>query len=262
MLAEIEKQRLPSGDGQVRAHLENALERSRSVGAWVHTRSLGSGDTNVKIRAGTLGAKRRLCKGQRFAAQPRAALGTAFLVGPDTVVTAAHVVPLRRIKHLRLVFDFVVAKVGEHPSTCAQVYTPGRAKLLDRGDGKYDWAVVKLDRDVVGVPPLEFAKSSYRLPRGSPVYMWGHSAGTPKKYVPGRVVENDGDESLQMELDAFGGDSGAPVFNQEHEVVGLLYGGSMDWVRKGGCYEVARAWVDEGGELVTRLELLPRNVRR
>ncbi len=259
----IAEELLPTGDGQRRVFLEKALERSRSVGAWMHAYSLGSGTTNVPIRAGTLGAKRRLCDGQRFAAQPRAALGTAFLVRPDTVLTAAHAVLGHELPELRLVFDFVVQQAKQNPTVCREVYTAKKLLLHDEGDGEYDWALVQLDREVVGGVPLALAKNSYALLENAPVYLWGHSAGTPKKFVEGIVYENEGDISMRMELDAFGGDSGAPVFNEEHEVAGLLYGGSMDWVkRRGGCYEVARVWIDEGGELVTRVENLPGNWRR
>jgi hypothetical protein len=255
VVAEIEERR--SQNGQRRQFLEKALDHSRSVGAWVHAYSLVGGPASATLRAQTLGAGKELCSGERFATQPRAALGTAFLVGPDMVATAAHVLLGEDLTTLRLVFDFAVTKVGENPKTCREIYRISKLHASDTGNGRYDWALVQLKRAVVGGVPLTFAEGSYGLHRHMPIYMWGHSAGTPKKFVEGSVLSNDATTwTIRTKLDAFGGDSGSPVFNQDHQVVGVLFGGSMDWIDSGGCMEAAPAFAHRGGELVTRLELI------
>lgn len=253
-----------------RARLEGALANARSVGAWMHRGTLRGTAAPRTIVAPTLGQFFGLCSNERFADQPRAALGTAFLVGPDTVATAAHIlrgehaVPLAQ---LVLTFDFEV-RDGQPPLAVGEVYRPLRIRAIDAGHRDHDWAIVQLDRPVADGRPLALARDTRGpgLRTDAQVYMWGHSAGTPKKFAEGRVTANAGrSNSIRIHLDAFGGDSGSPLFNREHEVIGMLFGGSEDFVAapaRGGCRVAAQVASSTLGEYVTRVELFRDELRR
>lgn len=235
--------------------LKTALDVSRGVGAWMHAWSLeGDASSSRLDRPVTLGAFWKLCARERFASQPKAALGTAFLVRPDIVVTAAHVLKLAPLRKLRLVFDFEVHD-GKNPTELRRVCTPLRVLSSDAGDGSYDWAIILLEKPVADARVLPIARRSPRI--DEPIYMWGHSLGTPKKFMRGRVLDGRAQStSLRVELDAFGGDSGSPVLNEDHEVVGVLFGGSADLVKAHGrsCRVAATVRRGAGGEYVTTVE--------
>ena len=244
-----------------REFLTNALDVSRGVGAWMHTWSLDGDDTSSRLSDPvTLGDFWQLCAGERFSEHPKAALGTAFLVRPDIVVTAAHVLKTTPLNKLVLVFDFEI-RDGTLPTQVREIYRPLRVLSQDKGDGTYDWAILLLDRAVANARVLPLARAR---PRSSaPVYMWGHSLGTPKKFMRGRVLENEpGSHSVRVDLDAFGGDSGSPVLNEDHEVVGVLFGGSADLAksRGRGCRVAAKVRRGDGGEYVTKVKYFDRRI--
>src|SRR5690606_32537433 len=106
---------------------------------------------------------------------------------------------------------------------------------LESGSGD-DYTVIRLER-IVTVPdavPLEIRRSGNAAP-GTPGGMIGHPAGLPKKVAFGeetRVISSDQDKYFVANVDAFGGNSGSPVFNQVTGLVeGVLVRGEPDfWV--------------------------------
>ncbi|MEZ6007049.1 MAG: trypsin-like serine protease [Planctomycetota bacterium] len=148
----VEERQSRSTHHEERTRLGLALERSRSVGAWMHRGTLRGEAAPWQIHASTLGRFWNLCSGERFADQPIAALGTAFLVGPDTVATAAHVVDRGALNRLVLVFDYEVHD-GSGPTEVREVYEPIRLLGIDASHATYDWAIVRLDRPVTGGMP-------------------------------------------------------------------------------------------------------------
>jgi hypothetical protein len=82
-------------------------------------------------------------------------LGTAFLVGPDLVATAAHTIPEDAIEDIRFVFDFYQRENGELGITPDSIYSGKEILVIERPkrlpffrqEGP-DFAIVKLDRSV------------------------------------------------------------------------------------------------------------------
>jgi hypothetical protein len=152
-------------------------------------------------------------------------LGSGFLVAPDVIVTAQHVV--RRIQEwsnakdpndasgLRFIFDF--RAVGGKTDTvlkAANVYKG--ARVLRAGHpwipgGQGDWALIKLESEVKGRTPLVPSKSppsKYQL-----IYMIGHPHGLPQKYNDKAIIRRAKTDTFVANLDGLSGNSGSPIFD-------------------------------------------------
>ena len=268
-LGEVIADREKTKNRYEREYLDEQLAVARGVGAWIPTTKLtGPAGGPQTVFAETLGEALKLCRNQRFRDQPNPAVGTAFLVREDVVVTAAHVLDVFRNPkaQLRLVFDFEV-RDDAPPTTVRRVYSI--KKILDRRVGReWDWAVVRLDRKVEDARVLELAGDTRppHLKAEDSIYLWGHSSGTPKKLMPGTVVKNSaGSKVIHVEVDAFGGDSGSPVLNRHHKVVGVFWGGSRDWARSrrySNCYEARRLSRGDDYERVTSMEQFRNDIPR
>jgi V8-like Glu-specific endopeptidase len=120
-----------------------------------------------------------------------------------------------------------------------------------------DYALIRLDRKVVGRTPLKYRKSG-KIAEGQEIVVIGHPTGLPTKVAGGaNVRENHRDVFFNANLDTFGGNSGSAVFNADTgEVEGILVRGEQDyeydWSK--GCRVVYKC-TDDGcrGEDVTRI---------
>ncbi len=111
------------------------------------------------------------------------------------------------------------------------------AWALGGGD---DFAIVRLDRPVVGHVPAPVTTSDARLEMDQPVWMIGFGSGLPAKLDDGGRVNDPGDETFPRRfgatVDAFGGNSGSGVFDDTGAVVGILVAGQRDYTDTGeGC---------------------------
>lgn len=116
--------------------------------------------------------------------------GTA--VGPDLLVTALHCGE--------------VQQVGNYVVT---------AEVVERGSR--DFVVVR----VKGVTFETWAKRGERPRQGDRVRWWGNPVGEPNVYREGYVARADGDV-LVIAAQICKGDSGAGLFNDRGEVVGII----------------------------------------
>ncbi|MEL6429581.1 MAG: protein-arginine deiminase family protein [Planctomycetota bacterium] len=191
------------------------------------------------FRAAYAAKQTPLCSHEPFADQPAGAKGTAFLVGPDLVATAAHCVEPDALHRKRFVFGYVV-----DPLDGARLRLPvddiyAGIRIEERRFERYgaDWAVVRLDRVVEGRAALRL-RASGRARKDAPVYVIGHPIGLPMKVAGGATIrENDHDDYFVANLDTYGGSSGSPVFDAEsHEVEGILVRGEQDFAPLGNCY--------------------------
>ena len=191
-----------------------------------------------------------LCPGQPFADQPLLGYGSGFLVAPDIVATAGHCVEGRDITETIFMFDYTYEEgairdvrsqdsiyFGEEVLHC--VLEPNGA----------DYALVRLDRRVEGIQPLTV--HAERPLKGEGVYIVGHPVGLPKKYAGDAIVTDASPETYFVtNLDAFGGNSGSPVFDTSHRVRGILVRGENDFIYAGDCRIMATFPLYKGGEHV------------
>jgi hypothetical protein len=178
----------------------------------------------------TQGEKHSICEGN-FIDQPTFAYCTGFLVGDSLIATAGHA-----LTNLRFDVSNFVAVFGYATDSgrivvafdTTDVFLPVKIEE-SHFMGHRDWGLVRLDRSPGRAPVTIERANSVRL--GDTVYMLGYGEGLPLKYTGGASVSDTSHKlSFQASLDAFGGDSGAPVFAKEsNRVVGMA-------IRSEQCY--------------------------
>lgn len=177
---------------------------------------------------------------ERFLNEPIAGIGTAFLLRKRHAMTAAHclcktgsnALDQKDIGALFLVFGYRM----KDETTCKGTFKGKNvyqirsvvAHKFQRLGGWEDWAVVELDRDVVERTPLKLHFEA--INKDISLYMLGHPTGLPLKFTGNALVkESTHPNRFAADLDAFAGNSGSPVFDLSHRVVGILIEGQKDY---------------------------------
>lgn len=204
------------------------------------------------------GSAYNLCSNEPFREQTSGAFCSGSLLAPDIVVTAGHCITnANDCAGVRFVFDFALTSAtGENRTfTQNQVYSCKEIIHREQANAGADFAVIRLDRSVVGRAPLAFKRGA-ALGTGEPLFVIGHPAGLPQKIAGGAVVRSVQSSFYTTNLDTYGGNSGSAVFNgRTNEVEGVLVRGDTDFVSQGSC-NVSNRCAETGcrGEDVTRMD--------
>jgi len=203
----------------------------------------------------------QLCHDEPFYDQESGPYCSGALIAPDVVMTAGHCVEDEADCHrIKFVFGFAIKKKGQFPYEVPSKDVYGCKQLLGREQtaSGVDWALIKLDRAVKGRVPLKLNRTGVVMDK-TPLVVIGHPAGLPTKIAGGATVRDASPEGIfTANLDAYGGNSGSPVFNARTGLVeGLLTRGDNDYVKRGSCL-VSNVCADEGcrGEDVTRIAVV------
>ena len=195
-----------------------------------------------------------LCEDERFRDQPAPGFCSAFLIAPDLVATAGHCVnETYSCEEIRFVFDFAYdpnedeSDVNVVPRddfyqcrhVVGRLYDQYALSVEDAVAREYwsDWAVVQLDRAVVGRPTLTLRPEG-QPQEGQAVFAIGHPGGIPSKVTAGKIVDESHTLYFNTDLDIFGGNSGSAAFNTSGEVEGIVIRGTggKSFVRDGTCF--------------------------
>jgi HEAT repeat protein/V8-like Glu-specific endopeptidase len=180
---------------------------------------------------------------ERFCDEYAAGFGTAFLVGKQFAMTAAHCICIKDTNILdekviaatRIVFAFQNAdklfadrQVYQIKKVIRHQFTIIQDKHQDFTEWA-DWALVELDREAP-YTPLKMNMTK-RVADKVELYMLGHPYGLPVKFVGNGFIQgNTQKDFFESNLDPFGGNSGSPVFNKiTCEVEGMLCSGGEDY---------------------------------
>ncbi|WPU63279.1 ankyrin repeat domain-containing protein [Peredibacter starrii] len=208
----------------------------------------------------------RFCDGERFTDQPNPGMCSGFLIAPDLLVTAGHCATEENFcEEYDWVFDFKVdpstKKAGldireEDVYRCKRVVSS--SLNMDLG---LDYGIIQLDRMVKGRAALNI-RTDGQVFDFTNVTVIGSPSGLPQKVSGGAVVrKNTHPFYFTTNLDAFQGNSGAPVFNTKTGLVeGILVRGEEDFVLnyQKMCVSANRCKDNEcRGEDVSRMTSIP-----
>lgn len=214
------------------------LEVAKTVVAIISARDMKVSSSGVtQLTNEKLGEIANLCPDEKFFNQPAPAYCSGFLVADNIVATAGHCVQdYDFCKDARFVFDFAMDSKNADASLVKSDNVYGCKRVIYdemRAKGS-DFALVELDRKVVGRTPVKFAAS---VPKpGDSIYVVGHPVGLPIKIAGGASVRRNAKEYFVANLDTFGGNSGSAVFVEgTNEVAGILVRGEQDFMRNGSC---------------------------
>lgn len=196
----------------------------------------------------TLGEKRKLCAGQRFADQPSGSYCSGTLVAPDLIMTAGHCIklpadpswyePVPLCDNIKFVFGYNNKNGNPAKAAPQDIYKcAGTVVRVHYGPAARtsDYALIKLDRPVPQSGP--FAHVPLQLNRGAAVAAGdsvaaiGYPSGLPLKVAANAKVRDISDPVFFVaNMDTFGGNSGGMVFNTRTGLVeGIVVRGDTDY---------------------------------
>lgn len=200
-----------------------------------------------------------LCADEPFYNQLLGGNCSGFLVGKDIFVTAGHCINKFDCGSRSIVFDYNVSVEGglgpkivkkSNVYKCKEVLGHQLNSIT-----KNDFAVIRLDREVVGREPLKF-RTTGKVEDGQELVMIGHPLGLPTKVAGGAQVRiNDNSVFFESNTDSYGRNSGSAVINADTgEVEGILVRGALDFVKASGrsCMLSNRQPDSAGAEAITR----------
>lgn len=194
------------------------------------------------LRGRTLGEKKGLCRGERFESHWSAARCSAVLIDKKLILTAGHCIPdQKKCDGSKIVFGWHKDSKSVEK---AKTYSCKKWIAGAQGNGGLDspdFALIQLDREVSQVAPV--AMSFETLKENELIYTVGHPNGTSAKYSEGKITYgSDYSANSMAEIDGFTGNSGGPIFDQNHRLRGIYSYGEQDFQlnEKKGCYGVKR----------------------
>lgn len=197
----------------------------------------GSGNTFDITGTKTLGQSQNLCSGEAYADQPTAAMCSGFLVGPDLLVTAGHCfktfsTPEAVCKNFAWIFDYNMKSQFHDPNKNISLSNIYLCKSIIEAQlsSTTDFAIIRLDRKVVGRAPLKVRESG-RVSSSTELVVIGHPTGLPTKVsAKGKITKNTESTKISTTLDTFHGNSGSAVFDaRSGQVEGILIQGKTDY---------------------------------
>ncbi len=205
---------------------------------------------------GTLGGTEELCADVRFFDQPDPGYCSGTLIDDRHVMTAGHCVETADDCSARYpwVFGYYYESAGVLRTITENDVYECVDRVVFRNDLEGDYAIIELDRPVVGHEPAILRSGTAPAPNGTALTLIGHPNGIPMKVAgDATVLDYDGQE-LFTDLDAFFGNSGSGVWDDAGVVVGILVAGSpADYRRRpggGGCFELVELTTGDDYEYV------------
>ena len=206
---------------------------SQSTVGLAHASALLAVDGGFSLQTQSYRDAMELCPEEKFIDQPSGVFCSGFLIAPDTIVTAGHCVNSGTCVDTRFIFGFKMYDSASAATAFSndQVYACASVSKREQNNGGADYAVVKLDRPVVGVEPLKL-RTGGQIKPGEKLFIMGHPSGLPLKFADDASVRKVvGNDFLVADLDSYGGNSGSAVFNAKSlEVEGILVRGDEDFV--------------------------------
>jgi V8-like Glu-specific endopeptidase len=238
-------------------------EISLSTAALFRDENLIEGvDGLYTAKARTL-AQTGVCKTDRFSNQITAAGCSGFLVGSDRIVTAGHCVSsLAECSGQSWVFDYGNIESDQKTFTFNKDQIYRCSKIIERKKDlttKADYAVIKLDRAVIGRAPLKIRKDG-KAADDAVFTVIGHPTGLPTKITVGAEMrDNSNPIYFVTNADTFNKNSGSVVVDNRTGIVeGILVRGDTDYIETANKCRTAVYRPQDGGEgeEITRITII------
>jgi len=176
--------------------------------------------------------KYRICFDEPYAKQGLLGDCTGFLIDDDLILTAGHCLnSLKDCQKRSWVFNFDLKSSEKRMINRDDVYKCKRViKKVENTSKNIDYAIIQLVRKTKNRHIFKVSKKK-RILKGQKIGMLGHPVGLPMKFTgPSKVLNASNSNYFTSKIDAFGGNSGSPVFDlNSNEVIGILIGGAMDF---------------------------------
>ncbi len=169
-----------------------------------------------------------LAENEKFRTEPAPGFGTGFLVKRGKILTAGHcvcdkttsqLVSQAELDKIRIVFRYHKTDPNTNKTTFAKADVYKIKKVISHSykyqDYKIpDWALIKLDRKVEGINPIEV---DFSATLDHEAYALGCPTGMAVKcssigYATIKIVTQD---IIQCNADALGGNSGCPIIDRK-----------------------------------------------
>ncbi len=200
-----------------------------------------------------------LCSTERFYEQPVTGFCSGFAISKDLIVTAGHCIDKKNLTDFVIVFDFKMVDKGVVKNEFApgDIYSPIAIASTGLNQQGVDYAVLRVNRKIPK-NRISFVREK-KVRDGEPVFVIGHPCGLPLKVAnTAKVIDNKNPLFFSADLDTYGGNSGSPVYDSAHQIVGILVRGATDFKYdfKNKCYnsQVCETILTPecGGEFVSR----------
>lgn len=237
-----------------------------SVAALVGSWKLEEQDDHFTVKeVKTLGQVKNLCKGEKFEHEQNLSLCSGFLVAPDLVLTAGHCYIEEKFtieencKDMHWVFGYHNKNNPNEYRKKLNKKDVYRCKEVIAAGNALDFALVRLERPVTGVKPLDIELDEIDVTNvGSSVFSIGYPNGIPSKFLQSEVKRTYLD-SFETHLDTFPGLSGAPVFSSTlNKVIGIHVRGmapTFVFNKTRSCYMYNKACTEDTKECSNSTEI-------
>lgn len=160
---------------------------------------------------------------------------TAVVYDSLRVITALHCLPGKKISDIQLIFDYYINYdfeanefLDDHSYDQSTIYGVSNVSYYNEND---DVAILTLDKKIPQsrIPEYDY---EHNYKKNTKVYTIGHPSGLPLKYSGnGLIFKENRSPHFDANLDAFRGNSGSPVFDEEtNKIIGILLKGNIDFV--------------------------------